>query len=83
MSTGFLLGRGGGDQRKATGAWMRTKNKRLSIGMHFSPFAAKATIACAVPVNSGGPFSTANTPYRLIAVYNENPMPNTKAEINH
>lgn len=40
-------------------------------------------MACVVPVNPGGPFSMARTPYKLMAVYSEKPTPNTNAEINH
>lgn len=40
-------------------------------------------MACVVPVNPGGPFSMARTPYKLMAVYSEKPIPNTNAEINH
>lgn len=46
-------------------------------------FAISATMACAVPDNSGGLFSKASTPYKLIAVYNEKPMPKINAEIIH
>ena len=40
-------------------------------------------MACVVPVNPGGPFSMDRTPYKLMAVYREKPIPNTNAEINH
>ena len=40
-------------------------------------------MACVVPDSSGGPFSMARTPYKLIAEYKEKPKQKTNAEIIH